>query len=180
MECDENKARFLSSKLIDYRDDDRVKVITGIRRCGKSYLLFELFVDWLHEAGITDDHIIAIQLDDDDHKDERRPEALSKFVKDRLPRDGKSTYVLIDEIQMCQPEDDTDSTETTFYDVLNSLVKKRGVSVYVTGSNSRMLSKDVATNFRDRGVEIRIWPLKGGGRFVNFMNAAQLTRSFCR
>ena len=169
------KRDFYLQKLIDYRDDDRVKVITGIRRCGKSYLLFELFVDWLHEAGITDDHIIAIQLDDDDHKDERRPEALSKFVKDRLPRDGKPTYVLIDEIQMCQPEDDTDSTATTFYDVLNSLVKKRGVSVYVTGSNSRMLSKDVATNFRDRGVEIRIWPLNGGGRFVNFMNAAQLT-----
>ena len=174
------KRDFYLQKLIDYRDDDRVKVITGIRRCGKSYLLFELFVDWLHEAGITDDHIIAIQLDDDDHKDERRPEALSKFVKDRLPRDGKPTYVLIDEIQMCQPEDDTDSTATTFYDVLNSLVKKRGVSVYVTGSNSRMLSKDVATNFRDRGVEIRIWPRNGGGRFVNFMNAAQLTRSFCR
>ena len=153
------KRDFYLQKLIDYRDDDRVKVITGIRRCGKSYLVFELFVDWLHEAGITDDHIIAIQLDDDDHKDERRPEALSKFVKDRLPRDGKPTYVLIDEIQMCQPEDDTDSTATTFYDVLNSLVKKRGVSVYVTGSNSRMLSKDVATNFRDRGVEIRIWPL---------------------
>ena len=153
------KRDFYLQKLIDYRDDDRVKVITGIRRCGKSYLLFELFVDWLHEAGITDDHIITIQLDDDDHKDERRPEALSKFVKDRLPRDGKPTYVLIDEIQMCQPEDDTDSTATTFYDVLNSLVKKRGVSVYVTGSNSRMLSKDVATNFRDRGVEIRIWPL---------------------
>ena len=161
------KRDFYLQKLIDYRDDDRVKVITGIRRCGKSYLLFELFVDWLHEAGITDDHIIAIQQDDDDHKDERRPEALSKFVKDRLPRDGKPTYVLIDEIQMCQPEDDTDSTATTFYDVLNSLVKKRGVSVYVTGSNSRMLSKDVATNFRDRGVEIRIGPLTGGGRFVN-------------
>ena len=72
------KRDFYLQKLIDYRDDDRVKVITGIRRCGKSYLLFELFVDWLHEAGITDDHIIAIQLDDDDHKDERRPEVLSK------------------------------------------------------------------------------------------------------
>lgn len=150
---------FYLQKLIDYREDDRVKVITGIRRCGKSYLLFELFVDWLHKSGVEDDHIVSIQLDDDDHKGERRPEALSKFVKDRLPKDGMPTYVLIDEIQMCQSEDPSDPTATTFYDVLNSLVKKRGVSVYVTGSNSQMLSKDVATNFRDRGLEIRVWPL---------------------
>lgn len=146
-------------KLIDCRDDDRVKVITGIRRCGKSYLLFDLFAEWLHENGIADDHIIAIQLDDDDYKAERRPEALSRYVKDRLPKDGQPTFVLIDEIQMCQPEDASDPTATTFYDVLNSIMKKRGVSVYVTGSNSRMLSKDVATNFRDRGLEIRVWPL---------------------
>lgn len=146
-------------ELIARRDDDRVKVITGIRRCGKSYLLFNLFIDWLLENGVDERHIIAIQLDDDDHKQERRPEMLSKYVKDRLPEDGKSTYVLIDEIQMCQPEDKEDDTATTFYDVLNSLRKKRGVSVYVTGSNSQMLSRDVATNFRDRGIEIRIWPL---------------------
>ena len=150
---------FYLQKLIDFRDDDRVKVITGIRRCGKSYLLFNLFVEWLRENGIADDHIVTIQLDDDDHKRERRPETLSKFIKERLPRDGKPTYVLIDEIQMCQPEDPADPTATTFYDVLNSLMKKPGVSVYVTGSNSQMLSKDVATNFRDRGVEVRVWPL---------------------
>lgn len=155
----EIKRDFYLKTLIDRREDDRVKVLTGIRRCGKSYLLFKLFVDWLRQNGTDERHIVALQLDDDEFKAQRDPDALSAFVKARLPNDGKPTYVLIDEIQMCRADQAESDRATTFYDVLNSLMKKRDVSVYVTGSNSQMLSKDVATNFRDRGLEIRIWPL---------------------
>lgn len=136
-----------------------VKVVTGIRRCGKSYLLFQLFRDYLKAQGVAEDQILAVQLDDDDFECLRTPRALSKYVKDRILTDGRRTYVLIDEIQECKPPTDTQGSDITFYDVLNSLMKKRGVDVYVTGSNSEMLSEDIATNFRDRGTVIRMWPL---------------------
>ena len=137
-----------------------VKVIAGIRRCGKSFLLFDLFVEELRARGVDDEHIIAIQLDDDDNIELRVPRKLSAWIKARLPKDGKPTYVLIDEIQECRPTEEEKKdlrTCVTFYDVLNSLMKK--ADVYVTGSNSEMLSKDVATNFRDRGDVIQVWPL---------------------
>lgn len=146
-------------KLVGRIDDRRVKVVTGLRRCGKSYLLFEIFRSWLRRHGYDDSHVVAIQLDDDDAADQRTPQALSAWIKARLPKDGGKCIVMIDEIQMCKPTDDAPANAVTFYDVFNSLRKKRGVSVYVTGSNSEMLSKDVATNFRDRGIEIRVWPL---------------------
>ncbi len=138
-----------------------VKIITGIRRCGKSFLLFNLFRDHLRKEGVGDDQIVAIRLDDDDFESLRTPAALSKYVKDRLLGDGRRTYVLIDEIQECKPPKG-EERPLTFYDVLNSLMKKPGVDVYVTGSNSEMLSEDIATNFRDRGTEIRMWPLSFG------------------
>ena len=87
----------------------------------------------------------------------RSPRALSKYIKDRILTDGRETYVLIDEIQECKPT--KGDVGVTFYDVLNSLRKKKGVDIYVTGSNSEMLSEDIATNFRDRGTVIRMWPL---------------------
>lgn len=146
-------------KLIDRLDDNRVKVITGLRRCGKSYLLFDIFGAWLRKNGYDRRHVVSVQLDDDDAADLRTPRALSAWVKKRLPKDGGRCVVMIDEIQMCKPPEGAPPDDVTFYDVLNSLRKKKGVSVYVTGSNSKMLSKDVATNFRDRGIEIRIWPL---------------------
>ena len=131
-----------------------VKIITGIRRCGKSYFLFNIFRDYLREQGVDDSHIIEIRLDEDDYEALRNPRALSAYVKERLPSDGGSTYVLIDEIQECKP---LEGDKLTFYDVLNTLMKK--ADVYVTGSNSEMLSDDIATNFRDRGTVIRMWPL---------------------
>jgi len=146
-------------QLVSRLDDSRVKVVTGLRRCGKSYLLLEIFGQWLHANGYDDKHILSVQLDDDDCVNLRSPRALSAWVKERLPSDGGKCVVMIDEIQMCKPPRDDTADAVTFYDVLNSLRKKSGVSVYVTGSNSEMLSKDVATNFRDRGIEIRIWPL---------------------
>jgi len=146
-------------RLNKVRGNGLVKIITGVRRCGKSYLLFTLFREELLCSGVDDRHIVAVQLDDDESVRLRDPRTLSAWVKERLPSDGKPTYVLLDEIQMCRQAEDVSEPVVTFYDVLNSLMKKPSVDVYVTGSNSEMLSKDVATNFRDRGTEIRVWPL---------------------
>ena len=146
-------------KLDNVRGNGLVKIITGVRRCGKSYLLFTLYRSFLKRKGVADDHIVTVQLDDDEAVELRDPKKLSAWIKERLPNDGMPTYVFIDEIQMCKPDKDAPKPIVTFYDVLNSLMKKPGVDVYVTGSNSEMLSKDIATNFRDRGVEIRVWPL---------------------
>ena len=146
-------------KLDKVRENGLVKIITGVRRCGKSYLLFTLYRSFLRRKGVTDDHIVSVQLDDDEAVELRDPRKLSAWIKERLPKDGTPTYVFIDEIQMCKPDEGAPKPIVTFYDVLNSLMKKPGVDVYVTGSNSEMLSKDVATNFRDRGVEVRVWPL---------------------
>lgn len=146
-------------KLIDRIDDTRVKVVTGLRRCGKSYLLFDIFRPWLRRNGYDAAHLVALQLDDDDAAGQRTPRALSDWVKSRLPKDGRRCVVMIDEIQMCKPPENAPANDITFYDVLNSLRKREGVSVYVSGSNSEILSRDVSTNFRDRGVEIRVWPL---------------------
>jgi len=146
-------------KLDKVRGNGLVKIVTGVRRCGKSYLLFTLYRAFLKGLGVDDNHVIAVQLDDDESVELRDPRRLSAWIKERLPNDGAPTYVFIDEIQMCKENSGASGSAVTFYDVLNSLMKKPGVDVYVTGSNSEMLSKDIATNFRDRGVEIRVWPL---------------------
>ena len=100
-----------------------VKVVTGVRRCGKSYFLFHIFRDWLRESGVEDSQVVAVQLDDDDFAGLRTPRALSRYIKERLPGDGRRAYVLIDEIQECKPLKGEESP-VTFYDVLNSLMKK--------------------------------------------------------
>lgn len=152
---------FYVDKLLKTSGNGLVKVITGIRRAGKSYLLFNLYRNLLRERGVDEAHLVSVQLDDDDFAELRLPRALSAWIKARLPGDGLPTYVFIDEIQMCKPPEEERGKPNcvTFYDVLNSLMKRPGVDVYVTGSNSEMLSKDIATNFRDRSTEIRVWPL---------------------
>ena len=152
---------FYKNQLIKAAGNGLVKVITGIRRVGKSFLLFSIYRDYLREIGVDDRHVITVQLDDDDYAELRMPRNLSAWIKARLPQDGRPTYVFIDEIQLCKPPREELGLPTcvTFYDVLNSLMKKPGVDVYVTGSNSEMLSKDIVTNFRDRSTEIRVWPL---------------------
>ena len=159
------------NRLMQRRGNGLVKVVTGIRRCGKSYLLFTLFKRKLLDEGVAPDHIIEIALDLERFEDLRNPVLLSDYIRSRIAKDGKMTYVFIDEIQLSfkvlrkgvdlrnvAPED-TDLCYTTFYDVLNEFRTMDGVDVYVTGSNSKTLSKDVATNFRDRGFEIRVSPL---------------------
>ena len=134
--------------LIAGRENGLIKIITGVRRCGKSYLLFKLFHEWLNANGIDDNHIIEVALDDRSNKALRDPDALLNYVKSQITDKGLH-YILLDEIQIV-PE---------FTDVLNSLLHIRNVDVYVTGSNSHFLSTDVVTEFRGRGDEIRLHPL---------------------
>lgn len=136
------------AKLIESRHNRRIKILTGIRRCGKSFLLFEIFTGWLKEQGIDDDHIIHIDLEDRRNKLMRDPDRLLEFIDSKL-KDDKKHYVMIDEIQHV-PE---------FEDVLNSYLKVENADIYVTGSNSKFLSTDVVTTFRGRGDEIKIYPL---------------------
>lgn len=136
------------NQLIAGRGNGLVKVVTGIRRCGKSYLLFKLFYDYLLSQGVRRDHIIDVILDDLMNEDLREPHALLRYVREHIVDDDRH-YVLLDEVQLV-PQ---------FYEVLNSLLHVRNVDVYVTGSNSRFLSKDVVTEFRGRGDQIHLYPL---------------------
>ena len=142
--------------LIRKKGNGLVKVITGIRRCGKSYLLFELFYRHLLESGIPEDHIVRLSLDDRANKAYRDPDALYAFLASSI-RDSSPYFILLDEIQLV-PQ---------FEEILNSLLRRNNVDVYVTGSNARFLSKDIITEFRGRGDQIRLYPLS----FAEFMQA---------
>lgn len=146
-------------RLIDSRHNGMIKVVTGVRRCGKSYLLFNLFAEWLIDSGVSDDHLVRIDLEDRHNKTLRNPDAMMDYIDSKLV-DSQMYYLLIDEIQLVDE----------FEDVLNSYLKKRNVDVYVTGSNARFLSKDVITTFRGRGEEIKVYPLS----FSEFMSVSEL------
>ena len=135
-------------QLIASQRNGLVKIITGIRRCGKSYLLFKLFHDYLNSQGIADDHIIQIALDDRTNKELRDPDNLLKYIKEQIT-DKDLYYIILDEIQMVDE----------FTDVLNSLLHISNADVYVTGSNSHFSSTDIVTEFRGRGDEIHLFPL---------------------
>ena len=142
-------------KLIVRMHNGMIKVVTGIRRCGKSYLLFKLFYDYLIETGINEDHIIKLALDDRSNRKFRDPDVLYTYVKNRI-RDKERYYVILDEVQ----------NVLDFEDVLNGFLHIENVDVYVSGSNAKFLSKDVITEFRGRGDEIRVYPLS----FSEFMS----------
>ena len=135
-------------KLIDCRHNGLIKTVTGIRRCGKSYLLFQLFSSWLKEQGISDDHIIKIDLENRRNKELRNPDVLLEYIDSKINDDGMH-YIMIDEVQLV----------SEFEDVLNSYLKMSNVDVYATGSNAKFLSKDVITTFRGRSIEIKVYPL---------------------
>ena len=139
---------FYLQQLIDGKQNGLIKVITGIRRCGKSYLLFTLFYQYLKNSGVTEDHIIKIALDDIESADLRDPLSLYKYVKAKMV-DEDLYYILLDEVQLV----------ARFEEVLNSLLRMDNADVYVTGSNSKFLSSDIITEFRGRGDEIRLYPL---------------------
>lgn len=140
--------KFYLQQLIDGKQNGLIKIITGIRRCGKSYLLFKLFTQYLLSSGVQDDHIIRIALDDIESKELRDPLLLYKHIKGRMV-DEELYYVLLDEVQLV-PQ---------FEEVLNSLLRMDNADVYVTGSNSKFLSSDIITEFRGRGDEIHLYPL---------------------
>lgn len=135
-------------RLIRRENNGLIKVVTGVRRCGKSYLLFNLFHDYLIEKGVAEDHIIEVALDDRSNKELRDPDQMLAYLKTGI-KDKETYYIILDEVQLL----------SEFEDVLNSLLHIRNADVYVTGSNSKFLSSDVITEFRGRGDEIRMYPL---------------------
>lgn len=146
-------------RLVDKKENGLVKVITGIRRCGKSFLLFNLFYDYLIESGVKEDQIISIALDDDTFVQYREPEVLSEYIRSKIINKDMY-YILIDEVQYAITKEELKNPENIrLYNVLNGLLRLRNVDIYVTGSNSKMLTKDVLTAFRGRGDEIRVYPI---------------------
>ena len=172
-------------RLISMMHNSRIKIITGIRRCGKSFLLFRLFKEYLHQQGIDDSQIIEIALDKKQYETMRNPNTLYQYVVEKIEGRNKQFYLFIDEIQLSYkvkrldvdesqvPEEDRELLYTTFYDILSDLMTRRNLDIYVTGSNSKMLSKDVATNFRDRGIEIRLHPFS----FAEFYSVSDMEKA---
>ena len=135
------------NKIIRHKHNGFIKIISGIRRCGKSYMLFELFKSHLISQGVPDTHIIKIQLDNRKHKKYQNPDACYNYVESQI-KDENMHYLLLDEVQMM----------SDFESVLNGFLHIKNLDVYVTGSNSKFLSSDIVTEFRGRGDEIRMYP----------------------
>lgn len=150
-------------QLISKKENGMIKVITGIRRCGKSFLLFEIYHKYLNSIGIDESHIIELALDDDENIRYRNPLELGEYIRSLLVDKDKTYYIFLDEIQKVKtvknPYLDDESETVGFVDVLLGLMKKKNADVYVTGSNSKMLSSDILTEFRGRGDEVRVHPL---------------------
>ena len=154
-EMDIKRDKYLSD-LVNRMNNGMIKVVTGIRRCGKSYLIFTIFKNYLKEQGVDEAHIVTIELDQRKDKKYRDPDIILEYIESRITDDEKY-YILLDEVQLLKD----------FEEVLNSLLHIKNVDIYVTGSNSKFLSKDVITEFRGRGDEIHIFPLT----FKEFMQA---------
>lgn len=142
------KRDYYLQQLIERKENGMIKIITGIRRCGKSFLLFNIFKKYLMETGVQEDHIIEIALDGIENEELREPKVCFKYVKEAI-KDDRKYYLLLDEVQFMP----------RFEEVLNSLLRISNIDVYVTGSNSKFLSSDIVTEFRGRGDEIRVYPL---------------------
>ncbi len=168
------------NQLLAKRWNGKVKIVTGIRRCGKSFLLSTLFKNKLMEEGVEEECFVEIALDKKSDIKYRNPNLLYDYIMERTKDLNRRYYVMIDEIQLSYkiknadvdedlvPEEDKEMLYTTFYDILNDLIARPNMDVYVTGSNSKMLSKDIVTNFRDRGSEIKVYPLS----FAEFLSVS--------
>ncbi|MBR0272713.1 MAG: ATP-binding protein [Bacteroidaceae bacterium] len=173
------------SDLLSKRWNGKVKIITGIRRCGKSFLLSVLYKDHLLKEGVAKDSFVELALDKKAHMKYRNPNVLYEYVLRRTQDVSKRYYVFIDEIQLSYkvknddvdenlvPEEDRDMLYTTFYDILNDLMGRSNLDIYITGSNSKMLSKDIVTNFRDRGSEVKVYPLS----FKEFYSISEMEKA---
>lgn len=156
----EIKRDYYLQKLIDKKNNQLIKVVTGIRRCGKSYLLNIIFKNYLLENEVNEEHIISIALDDDENEELLDTKKLGSFIRSKIV-DDEMYYIILDEIQLVP----------NFEKVLNGLLRIRNVDVYVTGSNSKFLSSDIITEFRGRGDEIRVYPLSFA-EFVSVYNGS--------
>ncbi len=150
-------------QLISKKENGMIKVITGIRRCGKSFLLFDIYHQYLNSIGVDDGHIIELALDDDENIKYRNPIELGEYIRALLVDKDKMYYIFLDEIQKVKtvknPYLDDENETVSFVDVLLGLMKKKNADVYVTGSNSKMLSSDILTEFRGKGDEVHVHPL---------------------
>ena len=157
-----NRDKYLN-QLIRKKWNGLIKIVTGIRRCGKSYLLFELYHAHLNSIGVEDKDIIELSLDDDANAKYRNPIELGNFIRSLIVDKDKEYYIFLDEIQQVReiknPWLDNHDEKIGFVDVLLGLMKIKNADIYITGSNSKMLSSDIVTQFRDRGDEIRLYPL---------------------
>ena len=153
------RSKYLA-ELISLQNNGMIKIITGMRRCGKSYLLFEIFVSYLKEHGISSEQIIAVDLVDYRNRELRKPDNLYAYMENRM-KSKEKYYILLDEVQMLEH----------FEEVLNGFLRMPNADVYVTGSNARLLSKDIITEFRGRGYEVKMYPLC----FREYMSAYQGT-----
>lgn len=173
------------AQLVAKSWNGKVKIITGIRRSGKSYLLSHLYKQHLLQNGVKEDCFVEIDLEKDAFSAYRNPKTLHEYVMEKCKDKSRKYYVFIDEIQLSYkvkstdideslvPKEDRELLYTTFYDVLNDLRAQPNMDVYVTGSNSKMLSKDIVTNFRDRGSEIKVYPLS----FAEYYAFARLDKT---
>lgn len=172
-------------QLLAKRWNGRVKIVTGIRRSGKSFLLSTLFKRRLVEEGVREEEFVEVALDRKSDIKYRNPNLLYDYIMSVTKDVSRRFYVFIDEIQLSYkvrneemdeslvPEEDKELLYTTFYDILNDLIARPNLDVYVTGSNSKMLSKDIVTNFRDRGSEIKVYPLS----FAEYLSVAQMEKA---
>ena len=172
-------------KLLAKRWNGKVKIITGVRRCGKSFLLSTLFKQQLIKEGAKEDDFIEVALDRKTDIKYRNPNLLYDYIMNQTKDKNRKFYVLIDEIQLSYkvkntdideslvPKEDREMLYTTFYDILNDLIARPNIDVYVTGSNSKMLSKDIVTNFRDRGTEIKVFPIS----FAEYLSTTQMEKT---
>lgn len=172
----EIKRDYYLKKLVDKKENGRIKIITGIRRCGKSYLLCKLYKEYLLSHGVKERQIISLALDDIDNLEYRNPFRLNEYIKEKTKNKHRMYYIFIDEIQLSaavrNPYIDSTEENVTFVDVLLGLMKYSNLDIYVTGSNSKMLSSDVLTQFRDRGDEIHVNPLSFAEVYDVFENKA--------
>ena len=148
-------------RLISKMNNGMIKIITGVRRSGKSFLLFNLFCKYLLKQGIKKQNIITLALDDAENSEFLNPEKLASFLQNRTNDEAEPYFILLDEVQLLITREELKNKDSfvKLYGILNGLLRKNNVDVYVTGSNSKLLSSDVLTEFRGRGDEVHIAPL---------------------
>lgn len=148
------------NQLISRKENGLIKIVTGIRRCGKSYLLFKIFYSHLLKNGVKEENIITLALDDDSNREYRNPDKLSEFLHSRITNKTEMFYILLDEVQFAISDKELkDKEPIRIYGILNGLLRLDNVDIYITGSNSKFLSSDIMTEFRGRGDEVRVFPL---------------------